>query len=223
MREFDSNTAGHFATATGIMSHTLFWMVARNRTTGAAEPVGFWTGDDHQTFTVGGVNRTYLGAGGLLGLPALMFEAGLSVRNYTFSMASLAPEVAEALRYYEPRLAPVEVHRALFDAQTGALVSAPYRLLSGIVDDVQIVTPATGGQGSASVSVASSARALTRALPIFKSDEQQKLRGGDRFRRWVDVSGSVDVYWGSKRATIAPPAGPKPAPVNGKPDGYGGR
>lgn len=213
MREFDANTAGYFAAATGIVSHILFWMIVKNRTTGASEPLGLWTGDDHQSFVVDGETRTYLGAGALMGLPSLIYEAGLDVRNYRFSLASLAPEVAEALRYYEPRLAPVQVHRALFDPMTGALVSNPYRLLVGVVDDVSIVTPEMGGQGAASVSVASSARSLTRALPICKSDEQQKLRGGDRFRRWVDVSGSVDVFWGSKRASSTPPPKASPPPT----------
>lgn len=223
MRSFDGATAAHFATASDFDCHILFWMTVRHRTTGAAVNVGLWTGDDVQAFTIDGVARTYQGAGAIMGLPALTYESGLSVRNFAFTLAGMAPEVAEALRFYEPRLAPVEVHRALFVPESGALVAAPYRLLSGVVDDVTISTPATGGQGSATVSVASSARRLTQSLPLYKSDEQQRLRGGDRFRRWNDISGSVDVVWGQLRGGVAPPPAPKPPPLPpGKPPGWEG-
>lgn len=46
------------------------------------------------------------------------------------------------------------------------------------------------------VSVATS---LTRSLALKKSDEAQKRRSGDRFRRYSDVSGAVDVWWGEER------------------------
>ena len=51
---------------------------------------------------------------------------------------------------------------------------------------------------------------LTRTLPICKSDAQQRLRAGDRFRRHVDVSGSVDVVWGARRGKVGGGGGPGP-------------
>lgn len=202
MRSYDANTAAYLAGETAIVAHVLIWIVAKNRGTGAAESIGFWTGDDHQAFTIGGVARTYYGAGDVLEVPAMIYEAGLSVRMHTFGLASLAPEVAQALRGYEPRLASVEVHRALFHTSSGALVAEPHRVLAGWIDEAEINTPEIGGQGGATITVASSARGLTRTLPICKSDVQQQLRSGDRFRRYVDVSGSVDVFWGSKRGKV---------------------
>lgn len=202
MRTFDSNTAAYLAGETAIVSHVLIWIAAKNRISGAAETIGFWTGDDHQDFVVDGQSRTYFGAGDVLEVPAITYESGLQVRMHSFGLAALAPEVAMALRGYEPRLAAVEVHRVLFYSSTGAQAADPHRVLAGWIDEAQINTPAIGGQGSATISVASSARALTRTLPICKSDAQQRLRSGDRFRRYVDVSGSVDVFWGSKRDKV---------------------
>ena len=199
MRSYDANTAAYLAGETAIVSHVLIWIAAKNRSTGATESIGFWTGDDHQDFMVDGQTRTYYGAGDVLDVPPITYEAGLTVRMHTFGLASLAPEVAMLLRGYEPRLAPVEVHRALFYASTGALAADPHRVLAGWIDEAQINTPEIGGNGGATITIASSARALTRGLPICKSDAQMQKRSGDRFRRYVDVSGAVDVFWGSKR------------------------
>lgn len=202
MRSYDSTTAAYLAGQSDIVAHVLLWIAARNRDTGATETIGFWTGDDHQVFTIQGEARTYYGAGDVLEVPPLTYEAGLRVRMHRFGLASLAPEVALMLRGYEPRLAPIDVHRALFYASNGALAADPHRVLSGSIDEAQITVPETGGQGSASITVASSARALTRSLPICKSDAQLQKRAGDRFRRHVDVSGSVEVFWGSKRGRV---------------------
>lgn len=204
MRDFDSATAAYFAAGEAFETQIPIWVTVKDRATGAPYSLGLWTGDDTASFAIGGDTRVYQGAGAVIGLPAITYEAGLNVRNFTLILNGLAPEVAEALRFYDPRLAPVEVRRACFYPDTGALVDVPYKVLTGFVDDVKITTPAQGGRGSATISVASSARKLTRNLPIFKSDEQQRLRGGDRFRRWSDISGSVDVYWGESRGAIAP-------------------
>lgn len=202
MRDLDGATFAYFDTRADFVSHVLIWISAKNRSTGATENIGFWTGDDHQSFTIDGGARLYYGAGDVLDVPPLTYEAGLSVRMHTFGLASLSPEVATALRGYEPRLAPVQVHRALFDAATGALVAAPHRVLLGWVDEASIPTPEVGGMGGATITVASSARGLTKTLPAFKSDNQQRRRSDDRFRRYVDVSGAVDVFWGSKRGKV---------------------
>lgn len=202
MRNYDPATAAHLGGARDIVAHVLVWITARDRTTGAAESIGFWTGDDHQDFVIAGENRTYFGAGDMLEVPAITAETGLQVRMHSLRLAALAPEVALALRGHEPRLAPVELHRVLYHALTGVQVAEPHRVLAGWIDEAQITTPEIGGQGSATITIASSARALTRTLPICKSDAQQRLRSGDRFRRYVDVSGAVDVVWGAARGKV---------------------
>ena len=203
MRSFDTATSTHIGATTGFYARVLIWIVAKDRTTGTPTPLGLWNGDDALSFTIGGVARTYYGAGALLSVEPMVYGSGTLVRTTRANLSPIAPEVAQVIRGYEPRLAPVEIHRALFDVNTMALVAEPHRVFKGWIDGVRITTPEIGGEASCEVTMASAARALTRTLPLKKSDETQKLRGGDRFRRWADISALVDVYWGEGRAKAA--------------------
>lgn len=185
----------------GIIPHWLLWISARNRTTGSTETAGFWTGADDRTFTVDGQVRSYFGAGGLAQIGPITYEAGRQVRMQQVSLAITAPEVEQAIRTYDPRLAPAELHLALFDPDTMALVSIT-RAFSGWVDEAPIrdAAMADGIIGSVcEVTLASSSRQGTRTLTTKKSDSAQQRRSGDRGRRWADVSGSVPVWWGEVR------------------------
>lgn len=197
MREYDATTAAWLASGQHVIARSLVWISARNRDTLATETIGFWTGDDHREFTINGSLRTYFGAGAALDVPAFVYQTGLDVRMHTISLAGVAPEVEQAIRGYEPRLAPVEVHRALFSPDTMNLVAEPHRVFRGTIDEISYPTPEIGGDAVVSVSVASASRTLTRTLTLMKSDNAQRLRGGDRFRRYADVSGAVEVKWGS--------------------------
>lgn len=199
MRSFDSATAAQFAARAGLVARLLVWIVARDRATGEPVSLGFWSGNDAVQFAINGAARDYYGAGALMQVDDFTFSAGLDVRMQRLVLSPLAPEVAQVIRGYEPRLARIEVHRALFDPATMSLVAEPHRLFRGWIDEVDIATPAIGGQAAVTITMASTARAMTRTLSLKKSDESQKLRGGDRFRRYADISGSVDVWWGEKR------------------------
>jgi hypothetical protein len=135
-------------------------------------------------------------------------QTGLVVRMQRLTLSPLSPEVAQMLRGYDPRLAPVEIHRALFYPESRELVAEPRRVFKGWIDQAPITTPEIGGAAMAEVSLASAARALTIPLAAKKSDETQRRRGDDRFRRYADVSGQVEVWWGEARAnpTPTPPA-----------------
>lgn len=184
----------------GLRARLLVWIVAKDRETGDPVPVGFWNGDDDQTFTIGAADRTYHGAGGLLGADDVTAEAGLQVRVLTVWLATAAPEVVDAVRGYDLRLAPVEVHRVLTDPLTHLPVAAPHRIWKGWVDGAPEITPAIGGEGGRiGVAIASGAMALTRGLTGKYSDESMKRRAADRMFRYADVSGKIPVYWGEKR------------------------
>ena len=207
MRSFPPATAACLASRGAIVSRTLIWIRARNRISGAEEALGLWNGDDHQNFRIDGETRLYTGAGGLVSVDPLTMQSGLVVRMHRVSLSPLAGEVEQAIRGYDPRLAPVEIHRALFAADTRDLIDAPRRVFRGWIDAVQITTPAAGGTARCDVTLASSARALTRTLGLKKSDESQKLRSGpqgsDRFARYGDISGAVAVSWGEKKGGAA--------------------
>jgi hypothetical protein len=68
MRLLDPTSAAYLAARTGVASRHMVYVIARNRETGAQEALGLWHGDDHLTIAINGANRTYYGAGGLIGV-----------------------------------------------------------------------------------------------------------------------------------------------------------
>lgn len=162
--------------------------------------MGLWNGDDVEVFTINGQSRTYFGAHTSLGMEPIRSAAGLEVQYHQLSLANVAIEVELAIRGYDTRLAPIEVHRALFDLKTRQLVAPPVRILKGTINEISIDTGALGGQGRATVSIASAARSLTKALSSYRSDKaQRRVYPADRFREYADVSGEISVWWGEKR------------------------
>lgn len=214
MRTFSPTALTYLSAGQGVFVRLLVWIRAKDRDTGAIEAVGLWNDAYNHSFTIGGELRTYYGAGGLIGSDPLTMQAGLVVRMHQLTLSPLAPAVAQALRGYDSRHAPVEIHRALFSTETHNLIEEPHRVFRGYVDTVKLTTPEIGGEARAEVSLASAARALTIPLAAKKSDETQRRRGGDRFARYADVSGGGEIYWGeiNARAPVAKPSASERTP-----------
>lgn len=204
MRTYDSPTANYLAARAGTVIRILIFAQAKNRSTGLTENLGLWTGAEDRAFTIEGGSRNYFGAGTVMQVPPITYSTGLAVRMQRLTLSPLAPAVGDLIRTYDCRFAPLQIHRALFSTDDGALIAEPHRVFKGFIDEVEVVTPEAGGEARCEVTVASSARLLTRRLALKKSDATQQLRAGDRMRRHVEVSGSVDVYWGERRPTGAP-------------------
>ena len=178
-----------------VRVHTLVWLSARNRTSGQIETMGLWNGPDHQQFNIGGL-RDYFGAGNILGLDRITYGTGLDVRMHTITLAAISPEVEQAVRAYDVRLSPVEVHGLVIDPLYNVIVGTPWLALRGWVDEVEIRTPAVGGEGGIDLRIASATRALTRTLSLKRGDASQQRRGGDKFRRYAELSGVTSDPWG---------------------------
>lgn len=198
MRTYGATLAAHFAARKPVHLRTLMWIVAHDRTTGAPTPLGLWNGDDHMTFNINGVDRLYYGAGSLGEVQDITGVVGIEVRMQTATLTPLTPEVAQAIRGYDARLAPVEIHRASFDPDTHALMEAPHRVFQGWIDGLDLDEAADGKSAECRVTMSSTARDLTRTLALKRSDSSYQLRSGDRFGRYADVAGTVDIYWGEK-------------------------
>jgi hypothetical protein len=183
--------------AGGLVSRVLVWFQARNRTTSAVETIGLWTGADNQTFTVEGQARSYYGAGNIIDVPPVVYKTGLDVQVYRLGITSITDEARQLIRAYDPRFAEVEVHRALFDPLTRALIGAPHRVLAGTIDEVDLSRPPAGGQASCYLSVVTTARLLTYGLPNKNSHANQKRISEDKFLRYADAQ--AEVWWGTKR------------------------
>lgn len=212
MRSFDAPTLAQFQARSAISARVLVWVVARNRGTDLPESLGLCTGAQDAEFTINGTPRMYYGAGPLLDVPLVVSQVGLGVRMQRVVLSPLSDPVADLIRTYDSRFAAVEIHRALFDPVTGLLVAEPHRLFKGIIDEMPVTRDAKSGENKCDVSLASSSRYLTRTLPLKRSDASMKLRSGDRFLRFADVSGEVDVYWGEKRESESSAPTPPPLP-----------
>lgn len=197
MRTYESAIAGNLNARHGLLVRHLLWIRAKNRDTGATETIGLWEGDDHAQFTIDGSVRTYYGVGTLLGIPDMKARVGLEVWQPEIFVSGIAPEVELALRGYEPKLAPVEIHRAFFAPAEGTSLGSPVRVFKGWIDAVSIPTPEEGGEATASITLASNSRGLTRVIPAKKSDEAYQRRSGDRIMRYADIGGTVKTRWGT--------------------------
>lgn len=197
MRSYPSATAAYFASRAAFIGHVLVWLEAKDRATGAPETIGFWTGADHAEFIVGGVPRTYYAAGGLLKMDPIRRQTGLKVRSQRISFSQVSPEVMIAVRGYDPRHAPVEVHRAIFDPETDAQIDTPHLILRGYLDKLRLSTPEKGGSGQVSFEVATAGRALTKPVSRFRSDASLRARAPtDAFRKYATLTDAVEVKWG---------------------------
>lgn len=197
MRNLPHAIATHLDAGRTLRIEVLVWIVARNRATGAPEALGLWTGADARLIEVDGSLRSYQGAGGLIGLEPLTQRAGIEVRQFRLSLSPVSSAVAAVIRLYDPRLAPVEIHEWHLDPANDLALAAPQRVFKGHLVQAQVPTAGEGEAAGIEVVAVSAAWMLTRNLATRRSDAALTARApGDRFRRYVDISGSVQTVWG---------------------------
>ena len=169
----------------------------------------YWTGEDNVAANVvpaGAsvpVSRNFVGGGTLLDVPPIVDAIGLEARSMALGLdhtSDLAGSPMDMVYGHNVRVARVELHRALFDPATWNLVSTPHLIFAGRVDGAAIDDAAAGGEGGLTLDAMSSAIDLTRTNPAMESDEQQRRRGGDRFRRHGDTAGQVETWWGQAKS-----------------------
>lgn len=197
MPDLEPTQESQLAERRGSMAHVLLWVTAKDRTTGDPASLGFWTGDDHADISIGGVSRTYYGAGAVIDVAPVRAGIGVRVRYHTITLPPMLDEVKQALRGYEPRLAKVEVHVAPIDLDTGGLLGAPIRMIKGTLNEAPEEIGPKGGDGQVRLRIASTARRLTFGLPLLRSNEELKRRDtADLGREYSDVAGDWVVPWG---------------------------
>lgn len=208
MTPYPPAVSAHLAARKPLLSHVLLWIGARDRATNATEYVGIWTGADHQVIAVDGQAREYHGAGALVSMEPIAQRAGLEVRQHRVVLSPLAPAAVEAMRLYDPRLAPVQIHEWYLDPDTMNALADPIRIFKGHIVAAPVNTPAEGGEATMEITMVSAAWELTRALPLKRSQAALLARSpGDNFRRYGDISGSVETAWGERLANVAQESG----------------
>jgi hypothetical protein len=204
MRAYDPTTISHAASASGLVAQILLWVEAKGPT-GQPAPVGLWTGEDDRSITVAGQSRHYDGAGELLAIEPITYRQGLDVRLHKMVLSGLGGDTEALLTGTDARLAPADLYRVIMDAATREIVGSPHRLIRGWVNELVIntgqISSKVGGQDASKSTVeltlATSARALTRSLALKYADAtQQANTPGDGFFRWAALSGQVQFKWG---------------------------
>ncbi|WP_408591986.1 hypothetical protein ACIPCF_07675 [Paracoccus marcusii] len=192
-------TAQRAARDEGIAPVSFFWIAAKNRTTGAIETMGLWTGDQDipvnvQTPEGGLETRIYLG-GTNLSVDTIQLVADLTDNPVTVSMSQIADATQQLVRGYDVRLAYCEIHSTSW--VRGEFASPPQLQTVGIVDDSDVETPSAGGTGAISLIVRSELMTQLMAInPAKSSDSHQKRRqAGDRFSEYSGAIRARKVQW----------------------------
>ena len=173
-----------------------FWVVGRDRDTGADAPIGFWSGDEDITLTLAEadgttVSRTYIG-GCDLDLPnGIPYVADLTDNPVTVTLSQIADAAQLMVRGYDGRLAYCEIHATTWTG--GALTATPELQWVGIVDEASISTPTVGAEGGISLSIRSEVMSMMTVTNPAKSSsvQQQTRRAGDLFCKY---SGTVKTW-----------------------------
>lgn len=147
------------------------------------------------------VSRAYFGDNApIVSIDPMPLKIGLEVDTTEIVLGQLHPAVLDMVRGHDIRGAQVQVHRAYLSRVSMLPVAAPRIRRLGQVNGAPIETPAPGGFGSVTLQVVSHTRELTRTNPAKRSDEQQRLRDGDRFRRYSGTAGKWEIWWGEGRS-----------------------
>jgi len=175
----------------------------KDRGDGSTQAVNIWNGDltegipllDPKDFTV--KTRTYQSVPSLK-VPSIPQKLELEARSIRLIFSRLPAPVVNAIRTYDPKRGDVQIHRALFDPASGNIVAPAYCLFAGFVNKAPIKVPKSGGEGTVELECSSYSRLMTKIGGAKYSDEFLKTRSGDRFGRYLDVSGIWRIFWGEE-------------------------
>ncbi len=148
------------------------------------------------------VSRDYYGDGGpLINIDPIPLKIGFEINTVQVTLSQVDNAVNDMVRNHIIRNKQVQIHRAYLDPESMQPVSNPRCRLLGLVNGAPIETPAAGGTGSVVLRCVPHTRELTRTNSAKRSDETQRLRTGDRFRRYGGVAGEWEIFWGEEKAT----------------------
>lgn len=148
------------------------------------------------------VSRSYYGDyGPLIGIDPIPLKIGLEIPTIQIGLSQLHVHVQDMVRNHTIRNVQIQVHRAYLSLDSMLPVANPRCRFLGLVNGAPIETPEAGSEGSVTIRAVSHTRELTRTNPAKRSDETQKLRSNDRFRRYGSVAGEWDIFWGEEKDT----------------------
>ena len=206
VRSVDSNTANMLNGRKGIIPRQFVWLTGKDWSTSALHNTGFWNGTDSVSVTVIDgftglpIVREYHAAGSLLSVGTITRTPELEVRTTRVSLSQINDAAQAAIRGYDVRYQPIQIHEGYLDLDSNLLVGNPIPDFVGWINGAPITTPAIGDNGSISLDCVSHSRMLTRTNPAKKSHETQKRRSADNFRQYNSTANQWQYWWGENEA-----------------------
>lgn len=136
-------------------------------------------------------------------------KMGLEIDTTQVVLNHLHPVVQLMTRGHDIRNAKAQIHRGYLDPNSMLLVANPRCRRLGQVNGNPTRTGAVGAEGDTTLRIVSHTRELTRTNTAMRSDETQRLRQGDRFRRYSGVAGKVEIFWGEAKSSQESSSGNK--------------
>lgn len=210
MRFFDSQELSALS-ARSIVARDILWVTAKDRGSGAPVNYGFSSLVRNLSIPVldgrtnATVSRTFVGLGAALKIEQIPLTSDLTVRQIHMELPMQNPVVEEFARQADPRSAPCQVYRLLFNPDTMVSLAAAKPRFVGYVDTAPITTPQAQGQGSLRLVAVSITRELTRESTDVRSHESQLKRSGDAddFYLHTSVVGDWELFWGRNQGATS--------------------
>jgi hypothetical protein len=182
-----------------VMRRLFIWCNALDPDTLAAAPVGFWDDVGVVQVTVDGGARTYYGSGTVVQVGSLSAVGDMTIPGLSITISGIPIETAVLVRGSTVAQRPIELHVGIFDVATRALIGELVPRFKGVVDDVEIRTPAASGVSDIVLTCESVSRALTIQRYDTRSLESAKLRdAGDLFYKYTSLQREKAIYFGRK-------------------------
>lgn len=215
--------------ARALVARDFLWIVARDRSTGLPQAVGFWSDVGNVSASVvdpdsgNAETRSFYGSGGLIQISDIPLVANITVQTVTITMSQIDDLVEQAVRLYDCKQARVEIFRGLFNPSTRQMVAAAECRFVGFVDVIEILTPVENAEGAVTLTCTSSTQEMTRSNPDTRSHESQRVRSAtDTFFADASVVGEWEHFWGKASGKIPANNPPKPtSPPNTSGEGGG--
>jgi hypothetical protein len=210
-----SSGNGTALAAGSLVARDMIWFTVRDRGTGAAVDVGYWS--DVFTITANVIDPetgstvplTFSPAGGLIAISDIALVSDLTVQTVTIKLSQVADAVNTLLRTYDCKQGKVKIWRALFDPDGRNIVAPALPRFLGTIDQAPVITPKeNAGDGNVTLTCIDNTQELMRSNPDTCSDASQRLRSAtDDLCNDVVVVPTWQQFWGREgggRITTSP-------------------
>lgn len=194
-------TALQNARTKGLWVRDYVWFTGKNRDTDALEHVGICSEGVAVTVNVkrpsdGGTEaRDYQPGSGLMKIPPIAASMSFEERRLRLTFSRLSPAIINAVRVYNVKGQPIEIHRGFYDPDTMRLVDSAHCRFDGYVRTVRIKKARVGNDGAVTIEIVGHGASL-KSNPAKLSAGFFRRRGGDS--GGAHLMATPKIVWGQK-------------------------